>query len=360
MITRQQKNHVLRLITQKIVKPKVAIIGGYHGVNLGDIALGESVRLVLKDASVKSGLQTIYNLNKWPWPITKYTIIGGGAVGYQSSLDILQEHLSGDYSNLAFMGVDFNENSYKEETIKMLKSAKWISCRNEFQAQKLTHLTQRKDITFHPDLVFSYQKKQCEVYRQKPKKKKLLVNVVPLYGHLKDGKMVPADNYKEERPELYQNYDVMISSYKEGVRSVVKKALDEGYEVESIPFTPADDQIAKFFLKDLPVNFTPFDENPDRMIAKIAEAEKVFATRYHATILSIKQIYRGLPGIYAVKNEKLLNELGYSDFISSSDLAKGNYAFNYEVLIDSNVIKKWEDKAYNAIKNCLEVFNLKK
>ena len=352
MITKQQINHVSRLIEQNLSKPDFSIIGGYHGVNLGDIALGESVKLVLKDLNLKGGLQTIYNIDRWPWPNTKYTIIGGGAVGYTSSLLKIKKKLSSNYGKLAFLGVDFNEFEYNDDILKMLKEAAWISCRSEYQAQRLEEITGRKDITFHPDLVFSYRREECEALRKSKKEKTLLVNVVPLYADISNGKFVPVEKYREERPELYKNFDLMIESYKKGVQTVVKNALKEGFTVESVPFTPEDAEAAHILLDGLEVKHNVYDENVYKMLKKIGAAQRIFATRYHATILGIKAGAELVPMAYATKNDKLLIELGVSEdrFISSINLAEGTDVFPEPIKINDAVVKEWEYASAETIK----------
>jgi hypothetical protein len=356
MITKQQVNHVLRLIKQKASKPDFSIIGGYHGVNLGDIALGESVRLILKKLNYKGGLQTIYNLDRWPWPTGKYTIIGGGAVGYTSSLLKLKDKLGAKYNKMAFLGVDFNEFKYNDDILTMLKEAAWISCRNEFQAKKLQEITGRNDISFHPDLVFSYKNDYCEKLRTGKKNKTLLVNVVPLYGDVVNGAFVPNENYREERPELYQNYTTFIESYKVGVQGVIKKALAEGFTIETVPFTPGDEIAAKVLLENLPVKHNTYTDNLDEMVERIGRAQKIFATRYHATILGIKTGAQLIPMAYATKNDKLLNELGISNdkFLSSVNLAQGTNVFPNAFTIDHSVVKTWEQAATKSMQNCVE------
>ncbi|MFN9710778.1 MAG: hypothetical protein ACK55K_05155, partial [Bacteroidota bacterium] len=72
-------NQLSRRFRQQLSIPDVAVIGGYHGVNLGDMALGASVKRQLQNRNITSGLQTIYNLEKWKWPPTNFAILGGGA-----------------------------------------------------------------------------------------------------------------------------------------------------------------------------------------------------------------------------------------------------------------------------------------
>lgn len=355
MITSHQINHASRLLKQLLQKPDFAIIGGYHGVNLGDLALGESVRHVLKKMDYNGGLQTIYNLNHWPWPSISYAILGGGAIGYSDSLTKVNNRYKGDFTKVAFLGVDFNEESYPDYLIEMLKKCNYISCRNEFQANKLMQLTGRKDISFYPDLVFSYKRGLCTKLRKDKKAKILLVNIVPLYGSLKDGEMVPNLSYKEERPELYKNYDNLIKHYHDGIRLMVKQHIDEGYAVETVPFTPGDEEIGRLVLQGLKVKHNSYSGNIDKMLLKIGTAQRVFATRYHATILAIKTGAEVIPMAYAVKNEKLLEEFGVerSQYSSSDDLAKSAVSFDKPLIINMEKVPGWEKKAEQGIEQCI-------
>jgi|SRR5690606_9391419 len=356
MITKHQVNHVSRLLKQLLQKPDFAIIGGYHGVNLGDLALGVSVRDILKKMKLRGGLQTIYNLDRWPWPVTEYAILGGGAIGYADSLARIKDRYKEDFNKLAFLGVDFNEESYSDPIIDMLQKANYVSCRNEYQAAKLVSLTNRKDISFHPDLVFSYKRELCTRLRKDEKAKILLVNIVPLYGSLKDGKMLPNLSYKKERPKLYEHYDDLVKNYSESVKSIVKQHIDDGYSVETIPFTPEDEEISRIVLKGVKVKHNRYTENIDTMLLKIGTAKRVFATRYHATILAMKTGAEIIPMAYAVKNEKLLEEFGFerNKYISSDNLATKSFtAFPKPLKITTEKISTWEMEAEQSIEQCI-------
>jgi polysaccharide pyruvyl transferase WcaK-like protein len=358
-------NQVIRLITQKITGIKIAIIGGYHGVNLGDMALGYSVKEIANKKGIKSGLQTIYTLNSYPWAKANFAIIGGGAIGYKESLLKVSNRFNTNLKNLALLGVDYNDSNYEQsaEIMNLLKNSSWLSCRNEKQSIKMQKLTGREDITYHPDLVFSYKKEYCKKQRESnPKKKILLINVVPLYGSIEGESLIPNIQYKEERPELYESYNLMIKNYIEGVRLIIKDALANGYEVESIPFTPGDATMARIIAKGLKIKHNNYSDNPFKVLKKMASAEKVFATRYHATIFGIKLGAKVMPMAYAKKNEILLEELGFSteQFISSTNLAKGSNFSGKYLHFNNEVIEKWENSCYNIINNCVDIVLLKK
>jgi hypothetical protein len=169
-----QIQHLQRFASQHLRKPNVGIIGGYHGGNLGDIALGESVRQLLLKKNVHSGLQTIYNLEKWPK--TEFAIIGGGAVGYVDSLRRVALRYKGQFSKVALLGVDFNEKNYPQDCVELIKGAAYVSCRSEQQAIILKKITGREDISYHPDIAFSLYPEFCLKQRSSSaNRKKVLI-----------------------------------------------------------------------------------------------------------------------------------------------------------------------------------------
>lgn len=351
-----QFKQMYRLASQLLVRNKVAVIGGYHGVNLGDMALGYSVLEVLKSKGIKGSLQTIYTLDKYPWPLTKYAIVGGGAIGYKDSLIKVVNRYKGNFDKVALLGVDYNESNYEGNFRSLMQESAWISCRNKNQASFIENLIDRKDILSHPDLAFSYRKEFCKLQRNIKKKKILLVNVVPLYGNIVNGKLVPAENYKEERPELYENYCSMVDNYISGVREIVSGAIKEGYQVESIPFTPGDESMAKLVMKDLKVTHNKYSDDPKEMLSKMGSAEKILATRYHATIFAFKLGAKVIPMAYAKKNEFLLTELGFKreNFISSSDLANGKKFVNQYIKVEERIISDWETNCHSVLNDCID------
>jgi hypothetical protein len=347
-----QVKHRLRNIKQKITGVPVGVIGGYHGGNLGDMALGASVANALGDKGIKSGLQTIYNLSKWP--AAEFAIVGGGAVGYADSLQKVAERYKGHYDKVALLGVDFNEKTYTGDALELIKNAAFVSGRSESQAEKMIKISGRKDIIFHPDIAFSLYREFCEKEREKvdeQRPKKLLLNLIPLYGRITDGKVVPVEEYRAERQDLYQSFDQMQRTYESLIRTIVIKALADGYEVETIPFTPEDGEYGELILSDLNVKHVKYHADPYTMMKHMAGASQIFATRYHTTIFAIKLGIPIIPIAYAVKNEMLLHELGVSrdTYLSTGDLANGVNTIPSPVKVSSSVLNEFELRSRAAI-----------
>lgn len=345
-----------RLASQLLSRNQVAVIGGYHGVNLGDMLLGYSVVDVLKSKGIKGVLQTIYTLDRYPWPLTKYAIVGGGAIGYKDSLIKVVDRYQGNFDKVALLGVDYNEVNYGDNFKALMQESAWISCRNKNQALFVESLIERKNIISHPDLAFSYKREYCSAQRKIQKEKILLINVVPLYGDIVDGELIGSENYKNERPELYQNYNTMVDNYIGGIREIISNAIKEGYRVESIPFTPGDESMAKLVMKGLKVTHNKYSDDPKAMLKKMGAAEKIVATRYHATIFAFKVGAKVIPMAYAKKNEFLLTELGFKreEFISSADLANGKKITNNYIEVKEDIIDDWENNCHRVLNNCID------
>lgn len=361
MMSAIQVKHRLRNIQQKVFGVPVAVVGGYHGGNLGDMALGYSVATDLQDHHIKSGLQTIYNLSKWPK--AKYAIIGGGAVGYSESLLKVADRYMGNFDHVSLLGVDFNEKEYSEECLDLIRGAAYVSGRSQSQAERLIAISGRKDIHFHPDIAFSLYRDFCEQQRKTVaanRPKKMMLNLIPLYGKIKNGEVVPVEEYRSERPELYDSFARMLQTYADMTRAIVTKALADGYEVETIPFTPEDGEYGEIILKGLNVKHGEYHCDPLKMIKHMASAGIILATRYHTTIFALKLGIPLIPIAYAVKNEMLLHELGVdrSHYLSTDDLAKGTTVIPEPITVDAALITTYENRSRAAIDASIDALKI--
>jgi polysaccharide pyruvyl transferase WcaK-like protein len=114
--------------------------------------------------------------------------------------------------------------------------------------------------------------------------------------------------------------------------------------------------MAKLVMKDLKVTHNKYSDDPKAMLSKMGSAEKILATRYHATIFAFKVGAKVVPMAYAKKNEFLLTELGFKreDFISSADLANGKKITNKYIEVKEDIIDDWENNCYRVLNNCID------
>jgi hypothetical protein len=360
-ISRARLTNIFGSLKQWLIKVPVGVIGGYHGGNLGDMALGNSVMLQLGEVNIKSGLQIIYHLERWP--VTRLSIVGGGAVGHANILEKMAARYTGKFKSLAFLGVDFVEpHNYPEAVFAMLRQCAYVSCRSKSQSEIMTTLTGRQDIPYHPDIAYSLLSPYCHAQRAvrassvPSGKKRLLVNVLALYAKVTHGKVESIDRDKMEKSWVYDNFERMHENYKLVVHEIIGNALKDGYEVETIPFTPLDDVYSRILLAGLPVRFTPYSPDPTAMLRKICAAQAIIATRYHATIFALKAGVRTFPIAYATKNESMFEDLGvdHAAFLSSGDLAAGSSKALPALQIESSRINELEKLSTQAIQNCIQ------
>lgn len=349
--------HKIKWLTHFFNKKEVAITGGYHYGNLGDIALGNSVKEILKEKNIKSELQTIYSLKYWLE--RDYAIVGGGAIGYENSLlEIIKRH-GNNYKKVAFMGVDFNSNFYSDESIELINKAAFVSTRSKSQADRLKELTGRNDIYSQPDLAFSFQRKHYEQIRTGTNnlEKKLFVNILPLYALFNNGIVKPINAYKNERPEIFENFLSIHQNYKTLIINEVNNALKEGTEVYSWSFTPMDEAYAKFLLKGLAVNHLSYDPDPAKIIATITPSDEVITTRLHATIFGFRSGAKVKPIAYARKNEELLKEMGFnkSDYLNAEDLILSDKLPKTALKPSEQILKEMEEKSYGMISKGINI-----
>lgn len=148
----------------------------------------------------------------------------------------------------------------------------------------------------------------------------------------------------------------MVDNYRSNIREVVQQHIEKGYQVQSIPFTPEDKLMAKYILKDLPVYHDNYSDNSIKMLKIMGSAEKIKATRYHASIFALKVGAETMFIAYALKNERMLSELGINQnqFTTAGELANGKIFKKEFFKIDDHVIEKWENECFDFINDFIQ------
>jgi hypothetical protein len=309
-----QIGHRLRWAGQRIFTPKVGVVGGYHLGNVGDMAMGYSVLRRVTARGLSCGLQTIYNLERWPK--VECVIVGGGAVGYGDSF----RRLSATYNpgQVVILGVDFNEPSAVLAHAKFLNQVALITCRSARQAANLREVLGRTDIIWHPDLCFSLYDEAHESQTETSEPDRVFgVNCVPLFLKEFRGRFLPGTDYldelRREEPHLIPHIDKLGMLYCNLVRAICHNAKRAGMRVIHIPFTPLDDVFAQTILNDLGVEFVPYTSNVMCVLSQVGQCKRFFTSRFHSLVFSILKYCHITPFCYAPKCNRLLSDLHISD-----------------------------------------------
>jgi hypothetical protein len=307
-----QINHRLRWARQRVCPPQVGVVGGYHLGNLGDMALGYAVQRRVIESGLSCGLQTIYNLERWPK--AKVAIVGGGAVGYDDNLHRLKERYGRFPDRVAILGVDFNDPAAVLVHAEFLNQVAVITCRSSKQAAELNAILGRKDVGWHPDLCFSIYNHNAKAETEKGEPSQVLgMNCTPLFMKQSGGQFVPGSSFlaemQREEPQLLPYMERLGALYSNLVRAVCSKANQDGIRIKHIPFAPLDDVFARTILKDFAVEFMPYTSNLASVLSQVGLCGRFFTTRFHSLVFSILKHCEITPFCYASKCDRLLADL---------------------------------------------------
>jgi hypothetical protein len=307
-----QINHRLRWARQQVCPPQVGVVGGYHLSNLGDMALGYSVQRRVIASGLSCGLQTIYNLERWPK--AKLAIVGGGAVGYGNSLSRLRKTYGCSPDRVAILGVDFNDPAGVCAHADFLRQVSFITCRSSKQAAEMGALLGRKDIRCHPDLCFSLYKETGETSPKTEEPSQILgINCLPLFFRRSGDRFLPGvdflDEWQREEPQLVAHMERLGTLYCNLVRGICSKANQAGIRIMHIPFTPVDDVFARTVLRGLSIKFVPYTPNIEPVLTQVGRCGRFFTSRLHSMIFSIIKHCEIMPFCYASKCDRLLKDL---------------------------------------------------
>lgn len=308
--------HRSRVIGQALGGIDLGIAGGYHCGNLGDMALGEAVRLHALHYFRKPGLQTIYNLHRWPR--AKSLIVGGGAVAYGGPLAAIASLYRDAPQRVAMFGVDFNDLEALETYKDFYSNVHWLGCRSSGQAEALKKVLPNASIGWTYDLVFSLartpQARDAAAIPSSKRKKIFGINMVPFFVKHNGSRFIPGTNYARElqgeRPDIEGRIEVLAAAYCQWMRSAVDEMLRAGYRVVHFPFTPQDDGYARSCLQDLNVSFRRYDHAPLPVLQALGQCRAFLSSRYHSLIFSLITATPLVAFEYASKCSRLLDDIG--------------------------------------------------
>ena len=306
--------HGRRWIAQTISRPEMAIIGGYHCGNVGDMALGETIKFHAQTAGIQADLQTIYNLSRWP--VTSHGIVGGGAVAYGGPLRELQARFGKTPQRLAILGVDFNDLDAVETNASFLSQVAMITCRSSEQAQRLSGLLGRPDIAAQPDLTLASRWARDAAARPRSTSDAWGMSCPPLIFRHDGKRFIPdspfIDELSTELPDIRQRLPHYAEQYVSLLRGACQRIRDLGKQVFHLPFTAADDAFAREILEGFDVTYLPFTSSPASVYRQMKRFECFVTGRFHSLAFALQSRTPCLPFCYASKSSRLLQDLGLS------------------------------------------------
>jgi hypothetical protein len=307
--------HRSRMAGQMLQRPDLGIAGGYHCGNLGDMALGEAVRLQALKHFRKPELQTIYDLHRWPRAPS--LVVGGGAVAYAEPLAAIAELYRDTPERVALLGVDFNDPEALERHKDFYARVHWIGCRSSSQAEMLRAMLPGASVNWTYDLVFSLvetaQARQAAMTPFMHREKIFGFNMVPFFVKRAGARFVPGTSYAKElqrdRPDLVGRVDDLAGAYVDWMRKAVREMQDAGYRVMHVPFTPQDDSYARSCLRGLDVEYRRYQHAPLTVLEALGRCRFFLTSRYHSLIFSLITATPVVAFEYASKCSRLLDDL---------------------------------------------------
>lgn len=309
-------NENKKIISQHLIKPKLGILGAFHGTNVGDNTLGLSVANICKFQNLRYGLQNIYNLGVYPK--SELTICAGGATGVNSNITLLAQSHPDSAAQTALIGMDFAADigDFSDHALEFLSNVKYISCRSKNQAQKVALALNRDDIHYQLDNAFAYDFNSHNQEFIEKNNKIFGFNALPFFMQWVRKKGFSTGTsleswYRKNNNNFAKYIQKLGPQYIEYIQKVLSIYISRGWQVHHIPFTPEDDVFAKTFFKMDGVNFIGFNPSPQKTFLHISNCDIFLSTRYHSLVFSLIARVPCIPFMYAGKCNDLISDIGF-------------------------------------------------
>lgn len=305
------------MVAARFRSASLGVVGAYNTSNVGDLAMGWTIRRIAELRRAKPELQSLSSLDAYPR--RSCTILGGGGLIHlhqpTSTLQLLLRHSP---DKLAFVGVDgrIEPNECSEQVRSMLQRVAWIGVRNDVIREEMSAITDRSDIQVAPDVAFALASTLDA--KGKPTGRHgdapiLGINVVPNLISVK-GRSVQANSqsspwFQKHFPEEAVVYGEIGQRYIELFRNVVEVYRSRGWTIRHIPFAVEDDVLARTVLANAGVEFVTYRANPVSVLAEVSTCTCMIASRFHAHVFALLSRTPVLSVAYAPKCGSLWSEL---------------------------------------------------
>jgi hypothetical protein len=328
----QSRFLALRLVS-RLRKPDLLVAGQFHGGNLGDWLLFESINRVGRCKLVKCVPLVLHKAGRQKQWRDIPLLVGGGNILESNSLSSLAAFRLGVNSPFAGIGMDFNSVEVFSDFSNLFAGMLKIGFR-DLQAANLakSHLpgpTARR-VLQSPDLGWFGAD---QVYRSlklpEIKSNRIGINVLPLYLTWRKGQFVWCT--KQSEPFLDQAAKE-TSAYFQAVSHYVRGLLNAGKEVVHVPFDSSDEMLARLWLKPMGVRCLDYSLDIANILNFMRTCSEFIPTRFHAMLCALAGGVPCKPIPYGRKNMVLLECSGENFWCK---LSPRYFAENPSALLDA-------------------------
>lgn len=319
-------SHLVRIKTAN--QPSIVFMGGFHGENTGDWAMGDLLTETARSLGAKTlrlAMRDAASLEDISAPV----VIGGGAVGTEEALGPVAAVWSKRRFPVTLVGVDFAAklHTFDVKIKEMCAAATSIGLRHKNQLARVRDWSGNRSTYDHADLVFA-KPSELEVRRCEDR---IAVNMLPLFQTLRKRSFqigTPLRQiYQKNNSSLLDNIEIIAKQYVSFFRTRVLQFLSEGYDVVHVPFAPEDDAFARSVLPR-GTTFLPFNKafgKPERVIAS---SSLFLPTRFHAVVSGLRTQTPIVPIAYAGKSEELYQQFEFDrdTILDRIALAEGSWS----------------------------------
>lgn len=349
---------------QRAAPPRLAVIGCYDTGNVGDLALGWTLRAILLGNGLNPQLQPLGSMERYP--IAAHAILGGGGVltlHPNSPLPRVVARYASNAHRFALVGVSglLTAEECSPPLREFLAAVPFLSVRSNAERRQLSFAIGRDSIRTYPDIAFGLPK----VFRPRifePGSKILGVSVSPVLLHARGSRFIansaPSAWFNTHLPQEAEVYDRIGASYIDVLRATLQTYLDRGWAVRLIPFAVEDHAFARAIFRSMRVEFVPYTANPIRVFESVSGCSRFIATRFHSHVFALSSGVPCLSISYSPKCRFLWDDLNLpaAAQISPLDLVRRR-AHAVELLTGQNGIvldaTSRADVQDRAIEGCL-------
>lgn len=305
-IRRRLHEYVWR-VRSVLRKTSVQIAGEYFAGNLGDWTMGQAFLNVSRQAGIASGLIS-YSASSGA---SHRVIMGGGEIGdvYHFERAI---RIAGAPERVVACGINpvHTFDRFPEELLAQIYRMPYLSVRSAQGAEIMRAVLGRSDVEFNPDPAFSFAP-FAPPRANVPKR--MAVSLLTFYLNVQNRNVFAADQTMKSvvaDPEFTAQIDQAGERYIEMMKSLIRQALEDGWEVINIPFSEVDALFADTIFQDLNVKRQPYVRKPVRVLQTLRSCRRFVVARFHAHIFGLMAQIPVVSIAYSGKCTQLWNDLG--------------------------------------------------